>query len=85
MELGSSLWLMDGFRKGMFKQSDAGCLCEEKGLERSEGTSSVFTCTRSLISIYLLVKQVNISAVFHCFTECGRRRDQGFMCCKCIV
>ena len=29
-ELGPGLWLMDGFRKGMFKQSDAGCLGEEK-------------------------------------------------------
>lgn len=30
MELGRALWLMDGFRKGMFKQSDAECLGEEK-------------------------------------------------------
>ncbi len=30
MEPGPALWLMDGFRKGMFKQSDAGCLGEEK-------------------------------------------------------
>lgn len=30
MELGPSLGLMDGFRKGMFKQSDAGCLGEEQ-------------------------------------------------------
>lgn len=30
MELGPGLWLMDGFRKGMFKQSETGCLGEEK-------------------------------------------------------
>ena len=35
MGLGSSLWLMDGFRKGMFKQSDAGCLGEGKDSRRA--------------------------------------------------
>lgn len=35
MELGPALWLMDGFRKGMFKQSAAGCLGEEKDSRRA--------------------------------------------------
>lgn len=38
-----ALWLMDGFRKGMFKQSDAGCLAEEKDSECPPSPVSSFT------------------------------------------
>lgn len=36
--------LMDAFRKGMFKQTEAGCL---GGGKRGEGMSSVSSCTAS--------------------------------------
>lgn len=48
MEPGPALWLMDGFRKGMFKRSDAGCLGEEKN---SRGAS---VCPVSVVDVVLL-------------------------------
>lgn len=57
MELGPALWLMDGFRKGMFKQSDAGCLGEEKD---SRGPRVCPTSPRTQLRQHLISSEINI-------------------------
>ena len=72
-ELGPGLWLMDGFRKGMFKQSDAGCLGEEKDSRGATRVRPVSPHTQLHQSVVISecseFKLILFYCVFHCFTQ----------------
>lgn len=69
MELGPALCLMDGFRKGMFKQSDAGCLGEEKD---SRGPKVCPASPPARLRQHLISSEINI--FFHrCQSMCSLR------------
>ncbi len=57
MKLGAALWLMDGFRKGMFKQSDAGCLGEEK---ESRGVKVCPVSPHTLLHIHQILSEFEL-------------------------
>lgn len=61
MELGPALWLMDGFRKGMFKQSDAGCLGEEKD---SRGASACPVSPHTLLHQCLIISEFKLMFIY---------------------
>ena len=58
MEPGPALRLMDGFRKGMFKQSDAGCLGEEKD---SRGTRACPVSPHTQLHQLLIISEFRLT------------------------
>lgn len=70
MDPGPALWLMDGFRKGMFKQSDAGCLGEE---QNSRGARVCPVSPRTQLHQRGIISEIKLMlfyCVFHCLTRC---------------